>query len=707
MIRSTRAGAWLAGLAALMLAACLPDPKTGCRTSDDCVHDRVCWAGTCQARRLDVGLDAGIDRLESGDSTADLVEAPISDVSKDRADRTNVPDAALDFAPESPVDSPIDGSYGVSEPDDASPDVSSPDLVPDVAGAPDWRAPVPDLAVEMIDAPVDGTEGDTADTIADQRPFQDVAIDLPRESIPDSPPADVHQDAGSASSRDARIATADLGSTVADTSEDHPDPGLGEDAPNDAGVDDSQADSSAEPFENGTACRADTDCLSDHCVDGVCCNEACTESCKACNLSGEEGRCSFLPSGAPCPGEATCVSETSSSEAVSCDGAGGCTITQTTSCSPGKVCNMNTDGRCGTPYFVQVDVGYVNTCAVRSDGALYCWGDNTFGQLGRSEVGPVLEPTRFPGVSHVRGVAAGYLHICVLRDDGQVDCWGDNGFDVLGCATSTLDPQHCTPLAAGSGAVEIGSANTHTCVRLANGGVKCWGRGDFGQLGDNKGSLASATPVSAVGINSAKEISVGMWHVAVLLGDARVKIWGNNDYGQLGNGTYENARVPIQVEGLPGPAAQLGSTGCTHNCVLLQDKSLWCFGDNRYGQIGPTAPNPSLTPVQVTAAGGNVRAVTTGVDFTCVRTVESGVRCWGHNTLGNLGNGTFDDSAEPVTVQLPAGASIRSVVAEYGHACALDEGGRIWCWGDNHTGQLGDGTTNTLGIPVEVVQPAD
>jgi alpha-tubulin suppressor-like RCC1 family protein len=688
-----------------MLAGCLPDPKTGCRTSDDCVHDRVCWAGTCQARRPDAGLDTDIDSLELGDSTADLVEAPISEVSKDGAVGTKVPDATLDFAPDAQVDSPIDGSYGGPEPD-ASPGVLSPDLAPEVA-APDTRAPVPDLTVEMVDAPVDGTEGDAVSTFADQRPFQDGAIDLPWESIPDSPPADVQEDVGAASPPDSRIANTDRGFMVADRTEDYPGPRLGEDAPNDGGVDGPQLDSSAVLLENGTACRADTDCHSEHCVAGVCCNDACTESCKACNLSGKEGQCSVLPLGRPCSGEAICVNETSSSEPVSCDGAGGCTITQTTTCSPDKVCNLNTDGRCGAPHFVQVDVGYLNTCAVRSDGALYCWGDNTFGQLGRSESGPVLVPTRFPGVSHVRGVAVGYLHICVLRDDGQVDCWGYNGYRALGCETATLEAQHCTPLAAGSGAVEIGSANTHTCVRLANGGVKCWGRGDFGQLGDNKGSPSSATPVSAVGINSAKGLSVGMWHVAVLLDDARVKIWGNNDYGQLGNGSLELARIPIPVEGLPGPAAQLGGTGCTHTCVLVQDWSLWCFGDNRSGQIGPTAPNPSLTPVQVIAAGGNVRAVTTGADFTCVRTVESGVRCWGHNSLGNLGNGTFEDSAEPVAVQLPAGTSIRSVVAEYGHACALDEGGRIWCWGDNHTGQLGDGTTDTLGFPVEVVQHVD
>jgi alpha-tubulin suppressor-like RCC1 family protein len=401
----------------------------------------------------------------------------------------------------------------------------------------------------------------------------------------------------------------------------------------------------------------------------------------------------------PCIGPATCSGEISSIAANYCDGAGSCSTTETVNCKSAERCGVNADGRCAMPYFTQVDMGYENTCALRSDGELYCWGLNAFGQLAVADLGAQSGPVRFPTTKPVRSVAVGFWHICVLHWDGQVDCWGHNGYDALGCETQVLEQQHCTPLKAGSSAVEIASANTHTCVRMENGTVKCWGRNDYGQLGSNNSIVPYSTgPVDVVGVTTARSLSVGLWHAGVIIGNSGVKTWGNNDHGQLGIESPPSiAYSAMLVTGLSGATAQLSATGTYHSCALLKDQSVWCFGDNTRGAFGYGSATYYDHPIQVRSSSAGVRAVATGDSITCTLTGEATVACSGKNDMGSLGDGTFEDSSTPVIVKWPVASMprLRNIVAKYTSACAISESGRIWCWGDG----------TATGVPIEVTQP--
>jgi alpha-tubulin suppressor-like RCC1 family protein len=147
-------------------------------------------------------------------------------------------------------------------------------------------------------------------------------------------------------------------------------------------------------------------------------------------------------------------------------------------------------------------------------------------------------------------LALGWFHSCARLGDGTVKCWGDNGVGQLGDGTTT---NSSTPVAVQglSGAVEIAAGGLHSCARLGDGTVKCWGNNFSGELGDVTGTYSSSTPVVVQGLSGAVEIAAGNWHSCARLGDGTVKCWGGNSDGQLGDGTDTISPTPVVVQGLP------------------------------------------------------------------------------------------------------------------------------------------------------------
>lgn len=309
--------------------------------------------------------------------------------------------------------------------------------------------------------------------------------------------------------------------------------------------------------------------------------------------------------------------------------------------------------------------------------------------------------------------SAGFAHTCVLTTEGGVKCWGINFEGQLGDGTSTsrATPVDVTSLGSGVAAVEAGSY--HTCAFTISGGVKCWGRNSEGQLGDGT-ATDSVTPVSVLGLTSGiVEVAAGGYHSCALTTAEGVECWGKNSNGQLGDGTSSESTTPVTVSGLTSDIAAIGA-GLLHTCALTTTGGIKCWGNNQFGQLGDGRICGSFynTPVDVLELPSGVAAVAAGSYHTCAITIAGGVKCWGDNRFGELGDGqgcgTFSCST-PVDVTGLSGAATAVSAggaggSGSGHTCAVTAAGTLRCWGNNNLGQVGDGTSGGIrSTPVGVV----
>jgi len=297
-------------------------------------------------------------------------------------------------------------------------------------------------------------------------------------------------------------------------------------------------------------------------------------------------------------------------------------------------------------------------------------------------------------------VETGGNHTCALTSAGGLRCWGLNDHGQLGDGTfvSRTRPVDVSGLATGVTAFVAGGQ--HTCALTPAGGVRCWGHNFFGQLGDGS-TIDRATPTAVAGLESGVVgLAGGFFHTCALTGAGTVKCWGVNDYGQLGDGTRGNIRPsPVDVAGLSGVGAIEG--GDVHTCALLTTGGVKCWGWNFFGQLGDGTTADSSTPVDVFGLS-NALALTSGIDHNCVVTASGATKCWGWNFAGQLGDGTTTDRPTPGDVVGLTGTP-SSLTAGGAHTCAL-VGGAAECWGRNNAGQVGDGTAgNIRPSPTDVV----
>lgn len=349
-----------------------------------------------------------------------------------------------------------------------------------------------------------------------------------------------------------------------------------------------------------------------------------------------------------------------------------------------------------------IGAGENHTCLLTSTGAVRCWGANFQGQLGNGGADP-FETSAFPsdvlGLSQgVTQLAVGDNHACALTAQGGVKCWG-SVVDYLPGNNSPLSRPVDVEL--GRAAIAVASGNGFSCALLDSGGVRCWGTNEFGQLGDGTFDFPFA-PVSVVGLPGPMlSIEAGGSSACARSAAGATYCWGRNSQGQLALGTFDtNQLSATSVTALDAAYAEL-RLGGSHGCGVRAGAAL-CWGLGVNGQLGDGSRARRALPGAVTGLSMGVTHVSGGLEHSCATLGDGTARCWGRNNNGQLGDGTGTERLTPVQVTDLAG--VASIAAGHRHSCALLASGGVRCWGLNSAGQLGDGTTQSRLVPVAVVQ---
>lgn len=297
-----------------------------------------------------------------------------------------------------------------------------------------------------------------------------------------------------------------------------------------------------------------------------------------------------------------------------------------------------------------IEAGGRHTCAVVAGGSVKCWGDNYFGSLGDGTNQPRSAPTDVIGLSGATQLALGNSHTCALLGNGEVKCWGYNQDGAVGDGTGIAYRPTPTSVVGVSNAVQITAGSSHTCALIAGGTVKCWGRSFNGSLGDGTSSVRLA-PVSVSNLSGARQIAAGASHTCAAIVDGRVRCWGNNVSGQLGDGTTELRTIPVEVVGISSAFAVAtgGDLDRAHSCATLSNGDAHCWGDNTWGQLGDGSVTASLAPRRVDTLS-NIRAISADFRHLCATFISGSPRCWGSNAVGELGTGTTVGGGVPELV---------------------------------------------------------
>ncbi|HEU4412201.1 MAG TPA: hypothetical protein VFS43_43565 [Polyangiaceae bacterium] len=330
-------------------------------------------------------------------------------------------------------------------------------------------------------------------------------------------------------------------------------------------------------------------------------------------------------------------------------------------------------------------------------------------------------------VGATRQVSLGMYHSCSVRDGGRVLCWGANNAGQLGIEAN-VGSAYPTPVPAllESGALgvvtQLALGNRHACALRDDGRVLCWGGNYFGQLATVTNTGTEAPMVAPVLVDSsslgvAKQVAVGDNHSCALRQDGRVFCWGKNWDKQLGSTATSDTFVPREINSPALGVVRQLALGVDHSCALRDDGRVLCWGDNSTSQLGAGQSGlDSATPVLIDdSALGVVRQLALGSGHSCALRDDGRVLCWGNNYSGQLGVGMNTGTAEPLPApQLIANGtlgSVQRIAAGNNYTCALREDGQVLCWGDNEFGQLGTNTSvgtndpNPVPAPVQGLAP--
>jgi alpha-tubulin suppressor-like RCC1 family protein len=465
-----------------------------------------------------------------------------------------------------------------------------------------------------------------------------------------------------------------------------PDVDTGEDLPEADEIDDGAEDPEIPPLCGNGELNAGEECDDGRNGDP---DDGCTDACAySCHFDEDCSDAIPCTNDACDPFEHTCSNRLSEEGTVCRPAAETCDVPET--------CN-GTDTTCPPDEqscWTLVSAGTNHTCGITNAGALHCWGYNDHGMLGDGTTDGRTYPVRVGTDEDWFMVSAGGEHTCAVKEDKRLFCWGWNAHGQVGDGTNT---ERHAPVQVGTGPdwIYVSTGAAHTCGLKDTGTAYCWGLNNVGQLGVGSTPYSSNAPMLINVIWTWPWLDVGESHscgVEPLADGGMSYCWGYNIYGQLGDGTKNDRSEPATVSHFSD--AVYVTAGGGHTCAIVQGDGsihpLFCWGNNRAGQlgVGPTPPDSSSflrVGTDLDWAGASA-----GGMHTCARKEDRTLYCWGQNYSGQLGDGST--TGKDLPQQVGTDADWVQISAGQYHTCAVKTDGRLFCWGDNDAGQLGIGS---------------
>jgi alpha-tubulin suppressor-like RCC1 family protein len=341
--------------------------------------------------------------------------------------------------------------------------------------------------------------------------------------------------------------------------------------------------------------------------------------------------------------------------------------------------------------FTKLSAGDNYTCGITTSGKVACWGNGGSNRLGYNNATNSAVPVDVAGIAKDASMIAlgtGSVTTCATTSTGAMMCWGGTG-EITGMSGpyARLSPNYA------SGVTDIAMKSQHACY-ITSGAVKCQGwNGDSMAVGLSASNYWVSSPNTPSGLTTGyKEAAVGTDHSCALSTAGAVKCWGLRTNGRLGNGSIATTAVsaPVNVTGLTSGVKAIAA-GADFTCAITSASGVKCWGNNNNGQIGDGKTTQAPAAVDVNGLTSNVKEIAAGTNHACALTNSGAVKCWGNNGYGKLGNGLTLTSSAPVDV-VGLDSGVASITAGANHTCALMTSGDYKCWGLNTSGQLGDGT---------------
>jgi alpha-tubulin suppressor-like RCC1 family protein len=334
-----------------------------------------------------------------------------------------------------------------------------------------------------------------------------------------------------------------------------------------------------------------------------------------------------------------------------------------------------------------------------STSTLWAWGYNGSGTLGDGTTTNRRIPTQeATGAANWSAVAAGGYHTVALKSNGTLWAWGSNTYGQLGDGTSNTTS---TPIQSGSDTnwSAIAAGDTHTIALKSDGTLWAWGSNIYGQLGGGSTGINTAPIQESSGSTNWSAIAAGYDHTVALKSDGTLWAWGSNTYGQLGVGTTANKTTPTQELTEANDWFAIGAGG-RHTVTLKSDGTLWAWGLNSEGQLGDSTTGYKTAPTQESTGTTSWSAIAAGWEFTVALKSDGTLWAWGSDNDGQIGDGISDGGFLPA--QEATGATNWSTIsAGNQHTVALKSDGTLWAWGEGKDGRLGDGTQTNKNSPTQ------
>ena len=386
----------------------------------------------------------------------------------------------------------------------------------------------------------------------------------------------------------------------------------------------------------------------------------------------------------------------------------------------GKLGNGAVVGNQPDPYAIsgggswkQVSINYSHACAIKSDDTAWCWGLDSAGELGNGAGTSSTSPTAVTGGHTWKLIAAGYNHTCAIKSDDSMWCWGNDYYGSVGTGGGDADPNQQNPVTVSGGGTwkSVSGGWYSSCGVKTDGSLLCWGGDIWYGLQANGSGGNQYVPTAISGGGTWTSVSMKNYHACAVRTNGSLSCWGTDEYNQLGNGdqndlykTSPTASTSASTwKALSSGGSDQFATQSGQACAIRSDDTIWCWGSNDQGQLGiGTTGGFRATPTSLSGGGTWKQVSTSNSIHTCAIKSDDTAWCWGNDSSGQLGNGaTTGTQSAPSAVS--GGGTWKKITAGYIMSCGIKSDDTLWCWGSDVTGQLGNGAPSSDQIsPVSI-----